>query len=100
MQFCKSCIARNLGEECLSDATTVMSWQCCCCFPSLLEKVISQYERALVSTPEPSISESGSDHSEAENGVVKRYVGYFVILLSFQCNCSYILIPWNYQQII
>ncbi|KAJ4777566.1 DNA repair and recombination protein RAD54 [Rhynchospora pubera] len=72
MQFCKSCIGRNLGEECLSDATTATTWQCCCCLPSLLENSISQYEKALVSTPEPSISESGSDHSEAENGVVNR----------------------------
>lgn len=84
MQFCKSCIARNLGEECLSDATTVTTWRCCCCSPSLLENSISQYEKVLGSTSEPSISESGSDHSEAENGVVNRYAGYLSSGCSFR----------------
>jgi hypothetical protein len=71
------------GLLCFSDATTSTAWRCCCCSPSLLENSISQYEKALVSTPVPSINSSGSDHSSAENGVVDRYVGFLVHVFRF-----------------
>nr|XP_029119817.1 protein CHROMATIN REMODELING 20 isoform X2 [Elaeis guineensis] len=44
--FCAACIARNFGEECLSEAKT-SGWQCCCCSPTLLHGFILDCEKAI-----------------------------------------------------
>ncbi|XP_020083908.1 protein CHROMATIN REMODELING 20 isoform X2 [Ananas comosus] len=64
MLFCTICIARNFGEECLSEAKA-SGWQCCCCSPNRLRPLISEYQRAF-GGPEVSSSESDSELSGTE----------------------------------
>ncbi|XP_008807947.1 protein CHROMATIN REMODELING 20 isoform X2 [Phoenix dactylifera] len=60
--FCGACIARNFGEERLSEAKT-SGWQCCCCSPTLLHGFILDCEKAIGGLV---VSSSGSD-SELSN---------------------------------
>ncbi|KAM1354098.1 hypothetical protein ACFX2H_033496 [Malus domestica] len=63
---CATCIKRNIGEECLSDAQT-SGWQCCFCCPSLLKTLTSQLEQAISSQDLIiSSSDSDSDSSDSE----------------------------------
>ncbi|KAM1251149.1 hypothetical protein ACFX2I_033548 [Malus domestica] len=63
---CATCIKRNIGEECLSDAQT-SGWQCCFCCPSLLKTLTSQLEQAISSQDLiVSSSDSDSDSSDSE----------------------------------
>nr|CAB3499476.1 unnamed protein product [Digitaria exilis] len=54
--FCKNCLSKNLGEECLSEAKAT-GWQCCCCVPSQLEILISECDKAL----------SGAESSDSDS---------------------------------
>ncbi|KAM1526312.1 hypothetical protein FF1_010696 [Malus domestica] len=63
---CTTCIKRNIGEECLSDAQT-SGWQCCFCCPSLLKTLTSQLEQAIgCGDLIDSSSDSDSDSSGSE----------------------------------
>jgi hypothetical protein len=57
MLFCKKCLSKNFGEECLSEAK-VTGWECCCCQPSQLEHLISECDKALSGDAESSDPES------------------------------------------
>lgn len=71
---CATCIKRNIGEECLSDAQT-SGWQCCFCCPSLLKTLTSQLEQAISSQDLiVSSSDSDSDSSGSEIDVTVRYI--------------------------
>ncbi|XP_011038466.1 PREDICTED: protein CHROMATIN REMODELING 20-like isoform X2 [Populus euphratica] len=67
--FCTACIKRNIGEEYLyKDA--VSGWQCCCCSPSLLQRLTSQLEKAMGSGDiMVSSSDSDSDSSDTNDDV-------------------------------
>ncbi|KAJ4837536.1 hypothetical protein Tsubulata_045657 [Turnera subulata] len=75
MLFCASCIRKNIGEECLSNVQT-SGWQCCCCSPSLIERLSLELEKAVRSKDQiatSSESDSGdSDDSDADNNVRAR----------------------------
>nr|CAB3494524.1 unnamed protein product [Digitaria exilis] len=58
--FCKYCLSKNLGEECLSEAKAT-GWQCCCCVPSQLEILISECDKAL-----SGVESSDSDSSNLD----------------------------------
>ncbi|RCV42654.1 hypothetical protein SEVIR_9G232600v4 [Setaria viridis] len=70
--FCRNCLLKNLGEECLSEAIAT-GWQCCCCVPSQLEVLISECDKAL-SGVESSDSESSDTHLSGPetNGPVSK----------------------------
>ncbi|KAK9673254.1 hypothetical protein RND81_12G156000 [Saponaria officinalis] len=62
--FCKSCIKRNLGEECLSEANSC-EWRCCCCSPDRLQQLTVDLEEAIGSRDSTSSSsDSGTDISD------------------------------------
>ncbi|XWS58430.1 hypothetical protein CRYUN_Cryun08bG0033000 [Craigia yunnanensis] len=64
--FCTKCIGRNIGEECLLEVQA-SGWQCCCCLPSLLQKLTSELERAMGSRDTMvSSSDSESENSDAD----------------------------------
>ncbi|ONI05013.1 hypothetical protein PRUPE_6G351600 [Prunus persica] len=64
--FCTTCIKRNIGEECLSEAQTC-GWRCCFCCPSLIQTLMLQLEKAIGSGDMVvSSSDSDSDNSDAE----------------------------------
>ncbi|BBH06757.1 P-loop containing nucleoside triphosphate hydrolases superfamily protein [Prunus dulcis] len=64
--FCTTCIKRNIGEECLSEAQTC-GWRCCFCCPSLIQTLMLQLEKAIGSGDMVvSSSDSDSDDSDAE----------------------------------
>ncbi|KAJ7978158.1 Protein CHROMATIN REMODELING [Quillaja saponaria] len=66
MLFCTTCIKKNIGIECLSEAQA-SSWDCCCCCPSLLEGLSSQLEKAMGSGDIiVSSSDSDSDNSDTD----------------------------------
>ncbi|XXG90588.1 hypothetical protein AAC387_Pa12g2318 [Persea americana] len=44
--FCTICIKKNFGEERLSELKA-SGWRCCCCSPSLLQRFILEFEKAL-----------------------------------------------------
>ncbi|KAH8491192.1 hypothetical protein H0E87_023363 [Populus deltoides] len=67
--FCTACIKRNIGEEYLYKVP-VSGWQCCCCSPSLLQRLTSQLEKAMGSGDiMVSSSDSDSDSSDTNDGV-------------------------------
>jgi transcriptional regulator ATRX len=71
--FCTACIKRNIGEEYLYKVP-VSGWQCCCCSPSLLQRLTSQLEKAMGSGDiMVSSSDSDSDSSDTNDGVTIRY---------------------------
>ncbi|KAM7532167.1 hypothetical protein LguiB_035577 [Lonicera macranthoides] len=62
--FCTACIQRNLGKECLLEVQQ-SGWKCCCCTPSILQRLTSQLEKAIASKSlMVSSSDSDSDDSE------------------------------------
>lgn len=61
--FCAQCIARNLGDERLSEAKS--GWKCCSCSPSLLRNLISECEEVTQDCMACS-SGSGSEFSDPE----------------------------------
>ncbi|KAL5566846.1 hypothetical protein UlMin_030010 [Ulmus minor] len=69
--FCTTCIKGNIGLECLSEVQT-SGWQCCCCRPSLLQKLILQFDKAMscgkliVSSSESDSDSSDSDSSDSD----------------------------------
>ncbi|XP_072955978.1 protein CHROMATIN REMODELING 20 isoform X2 [Typha angustifolia] len=64
MLFCSMCIARNFGEEYLSEVKS-SGWHCCCCSPTLLRQFTSECKRAIGGLVVSS-SESDSALSNAE----------------------------------
>ncbi|KAK3157704.1 hypothetical protein QOZ80_2AG0126760 [Eleusine coracana subsp. coracana] len=66
MLFCTTCLSRNLGEECLSEAK-VTGWQCCCCIPSQLEFLISACDKALSGLESSDPESSNTEFSGPEN---------------------------------
>ncbi|KAL0732506.1 hypothetical protein Bca4012_008715 [Brassica carinata] len=44
--FCASCIKRNIGDECLSEAQSY-GWDCCCCAPLPLQRLTLELEKAI-----------------------------------------------------
>lgn len=67
-----ACIKRNIGVECLSEDQT-SGWQCCCCNPSLLQKLTLQLEKAMCCVEvDVSSSDSDSDNSDTDRDVSIR----------------------------
>ncbi|CAN1271375.1 Protein CHROMATIN REMODELING 20 [Linum perenne] len=67
--FCKNCITKNIGEECHPDSLA-RGWQCCCCLPSLLDRLTSELEKAVGSVDSmDTSSDSDSENSEADINV-------------------------------
>ncbi|KAL5835273.1 hypothetical protein ACOSQ4_014770 [Xanthoceras sorbifolium] len=67
--FCSTCVKRNLGEAYLSESQG-SCWQCCCCSPSLLQRLTLELEKAMGSEDViVSSSESDSENSDAENNL-------------------------------
>ncbi|KAK1581796.1 hypothetical protein Q3G72_009099 [Acer saccharum] len=67
--FCSTCVKSNLGEAYLSEAQA-SCWQCCCCSPSLLQRLKLELEKAMGSEDViVSSSESDSENSDAENNL-------------------------------
>lgn len=65
--FCTTCIKRNIGAECLSEIQT-LGWKCCCCRPSLLQRLSLQLEKAMGSgILIVSSSDSDSDNSDSDS---------------------------------
>eukprot|EP00257_Ricinus_communis_P017978 XP_015576553.1 protein CHROMATIN REMODELING 20 isoform X1 [Ricinus communis] len=60
--FCTTCVKRNIGEECLSEAQS-SGWQCCCCSPNQLQRLTLELEKAMGSED---LMDTSSD-SESEN---------------------------------
>ncbi|XWS57776.1 hypothetical protein CRYUN_Cryun09bG0202200 [Craigia yunnanensis] len=65
--FCTKCIRRNIGEECLLEVQA-SGWQCCCCLPSLLQKLTSELERAMGSQ-DTMVSSSDSDSENSDDDI-------------------------------
>ncbi|KAL9234971.1 hypothetical protein vseg_009778 [Gypsophila vaccaria] len=65
--FCKSCIRRNLGEECLSEADP-SEWCCCCCSPDRLQQLTADLEVAIGSEDSTS-SSSDSDTDISDDDI-------------------------------
>lgn len=65
--FCSKCIRRNIGEECLLEVQA-HGWQCCCCLPSLLQKLTSELERA-VGSQDTMVSSSDSESENSDAGI-------------------------------
>ncbi|KAI4303028.1 hypothetical protein MLD38_038709 [Melastoma candidum] len=63
MLFCASCIERNFGKEYISEVQA-SGWQCCCCLPSMLDRMSSQLENALVT--DNSDTDSGTSESDTD----------------------------------
>ncbi|KAK9292419.1 hypothetical protein L1049_020389 [Liquidambar formosana] len=66
--FCTACIKRNIGEECLSEVQ-VSCWQCCCCSPSLMQRLTLELEKAISCrglTVSSSSSDIDSENSDAD----------------------------------
>ncbi|KAK7278207.1 hypothetical protein RJT34_23232 [Clitoria ternatea] len=61
--FCIKCLKKNLGVELAADAQAT-SWHCCCCRPSLLQRLSFQLEKAMGSADVVSSSGSDSDNSD------------------------------------
>lgn len=70
--FCTKCLSRNLGEECLSKAK-VIGWQCCCCIPNQLERLISVCDKALNGIESSDPESSNTEFSGPENNGPGRY---------------------------
>lgn len=71
--FCTNCIKRNIGEDCLSEIRS-SGWQCCCCSPSLLERLTSELEKALKYVDlTVSSSDSDSENSDADIKIASSY---------------------------
>ncbi|KAK4282924.1 hypothetical protein QN277_014241 [Acacia crassicarpa] len=69
MLFCNNCIKKNLGTEFLAEVRAT-GWLCYCCRPNLLQRLLSQQEKALESVKTSvSSSSSDSDNSQAEINV-------------------------------
>ncbi|XP_031283826.1 protein CHROMATIN REMODELING 20 isoform X1 [Pistacia vera] len=67
--FCTTCVQRNISEACLSEIQA-SSWQCCCCSPSLLQRLTLEFEKAIGSGDlTVSSSESDSESSDADNNL-------------------------------
>ncbi|CAI0433576.1 unnamed protein product [Linum tenue] len=67
--FCKYCITKNISDVCRLDSLA-FGWQCCCCSPSLLDRLTSELEKAIGSADSIiTSSDSGSENSDAEIGV-------------------------------
>ncbi|XP_017222629.1 protein CHROMATIN REMODELING 20 [Daucus carota subsp. sativus] len=66
--ICSTCIKRNLGEKCLFEAEE-FGWTCCCCSPSILQELTSQFEQAIISRD---LMVSSSDGDEDGNAVIRK----------------------------
>ncbi|CAI0385224.1 unnamed protein product [Linum tenue] len=67
--FCKYCITRNISDVCRMDSLA-SGWLCCCCSPSLLNRLTSELEKAIGSVDSMvTSSDSDSDNSDADIGV-------------------------------
>lgn len=72
MLFCDSCIKRNFGKEYLSEVQA-SGWHCFHCSPSMLDKMTSQLETALVTdNVVVCISDTDSGTSESDTDVPIR----------------------------
>ncbi|XP_050224563.1 protein CHROMATIN REMODELING 20 isoform X2 [Mercurialis annua] len=70
--FCTTCIKRNFGEECLSEAQA-SRWECCCCSPNQLQRLTSELEQAIASEDSmDTSSDSESEDSDADISVTIR----------------------------
>lgn len=65
--FCTVCIRSNLGEKCLFEVQA-SGWKCCCCTPSILQRLTLQFERAIISRD---LMVSSSDSDEDDNVVIR-----------------------------
>ncbi|KAJ8760391.1 hypothetical protein K2173_015058 [Erythroxylum novogranatense] len=71
--FCTTCVKRNVGEEYLS-IIKASGWQCCCCSPSLLQKLTSDLEKAIGSVDKMVMSsDSDSESSDADVTVARSF---------------------------
>jgi transcriptional regulator ATRX len=68
--FCRNCLLKNLGEECLSEAKAT-GWQCCCCVPNQLEVLISECDKALSGDSSDSESSDTELSGPETNGPVR-----------------------------
>ncbi|XP_074311682.1 protein CHROMATIN REMODELING 20 isoform X2 [Silene latifolia] len=69
LHFCKSCIKRNLGEGCLSEAKPY-EWRCCCCSADRLQQLTLDLEEAIGSKDSTSSSsDSDTDISDDDVGI-------------------------------
>lgn len=72
--FCTTCIKRNIGEEYLSKVQA-SGWKCCCCSPTLLQRLTLELEKAMGSGDlMVTSSDSDSENSDTDVSVVIRYV--------------------------
>ncbi|XP_022742817.1 protein CHROMATIN REMODELING 20 isoform X2 [Durio zibethinus] len=65
--FCTKCIRRNIGEEFMLDVLA-SGWQCCCCLPSLLQKLTSELVRAMGSQ-DTIVSSSDSESENSDTNI-------------------------------
>ncbi|KAA3472957.1 protein CHROMATIN REMODELING 20 [Gossypium australe] len=64
--FCTKCVRKNIGEKYLLEVQA-SGWQCCCCSPTILQKLTSDLERAMGSSETTvSSSDSESENSDAD----------------------------------
>ncbi|PPD67158.1 hypothetical protein GOBAR_DD35963 [Gossypium barbadense] len=64
--FCTKCVRKNIGEKYLLEVQA-SGWQCCCCSPTILQKLTSDLERAMGSSDTTvSSSDSESENSDAD----------------------------------
>ncbi|CAN0903300.1 Protein CHROMATIN REMODELING 20 [Linum grandiflorum] len=67
--FCKTCITKNIGQECRPDSLAC-GWQCCCCLPNLLDRLTGELEKAVESVDSmDASSDSDSENSESNINV-------------------------------
>lgn len=65
--FCTNCIKRNLGEEFLSKVQT-SGWQCCGCYPSVLQRLTLELDEAM-GLEGVEVSSSNSDSDTSDSGI-------------------------------
>ncbi|KAL3523379.1 hypothetical protein ACH5RR_016213 [Cinchona calisaya] len=68
--FCTVCIKRNLGEKTLLQVQK-SGWQCCCCFPSMLQHLTPLMENV---TESGSVTDSSSD-TDSDDSDVSSSIG-------------------------
>ncbi|KAK3043158.1 hypothetical protein RJ639_000047 [Escallonia herrerae] len=66
--FCSMCIKRNFGEEFLLEVQA-SGWKCCCCTPSILKRLTSQLQEAIVESKGLLGSDLDSDSDDSDGDV-------------------------------
>lgn len=86
--FCTHCIKRNLGEEFLAKIQA-SCWDCCSCYPGILQKLTMELREAVKSKGVASSSDSDSDSetsdSELEDTGIRCISVFFTSTRYWKC---------------